>query len=62
MNPLAVFLLIGPLIAFVTAVQFALINGGECSLPEIASVVTVAAVIGAAFARVAFAGGTGLPF
>ena len=62
MNPLAVFLLIGPLIAFVTAVQFTRINGGECSLPEIAAVVTVAAVIGAAFARGAFAGGTSLPF
>lgn len=64
MNPLAVFLLIGPLIAFVTAVHFALINGGgECNLPEIATVVTVATMIGVAFMRIAFAAaGSGLSF
>jgi uncharacterized integral membrane protein len=63
MNPLAVFLLIGPMIAFVTAVHFALLNGGEWSLPEIAGVLTLAVVTGAAFARIAFAAaGTGLPF
>ena len=47
MNPLAVFLLIG----------------GDWILPEIAGVLTLAAVIGVAFARIAFAAaGTGLPF
>jgi hypothetical protein len=50
MNPLAVFLLAGPLIAFVTAINFA-----EWSLSDIAGGLTLAAVIGAAFARIDFA-------
>lgn len=63
MNPLAFFPLAAVMIAFVTAVNFALLNGGDWSLAEIAGVLTLAAVIGAAFARIAFAAaGTGLPF
>ncbi len=63
MSPLAVFLLIGPLIALVTAVHFAPINGGECSFPEVAGVVTVAAMIGVAFMRITFAAaGSSLSF
>jgi uncharacterized integral membrane protein len=63
MNPLVIIVLAGPLIAFATAVHFALLNGGEWSLPEIAGVLTLAVVTGAAFARIAFAAaGTGLPF
>jgi hypothetical protein len=63
MNPLAVVLLIGPLIAFVTAVNFALLNGGDWSLPEIAGVLMLAVVIDATFARIALAAaGSGLPF
>ena len=62
MSPLALFPLTAVVIAFVTAANFALLNGGEWSLPELAGVLTLAAVIGAAFARIAFAGGTGLPF
>jgi hypothetical protein len=57
MNPLVIVLLAGPLIAFATAVNFALLNGGEWSPPEIAGVLMLAAMIGAAFARIA-----GLPF
>ena len=36
MNPLAVFLLAGPLIAFVTAINFALLHGDEWGLSDIA--------------------------
>src|SRR5713101_7050736 len=57
MNPLAVFLLAGPLIAFVTAINFA-----EWSLSDIAGGLTLAAIIGAAFARIGFAAWIGLPF
>src|SRR6266851_1568207 len=62
MNPLAVFLLAGPLIAFVTAINFALLHGDEWGLSDIAGVPTLAAVIGAAFARIDFAAWIGLPF
>jgi len=51
MNPFVGFLLAGPLIAFVTVINFA-----EWSLSDIAGVLTLAAVIGAAFARIGFAG------
>ncbi len=34
MNPLAVFLLAGPLIAFVTAINFALLHRDEWSLSD----------------------------
>ena len=36
MNPLVGFLLAGPLIAFVTAINFALLHGDEWSLSDIA--------------------------
>ena len=57
MNPLAVFLLAGPLIAFVTAINFA-----EWSLSDIAGGLTRATVIGAAFALIGVAAWIGLPF
>src|SRR5216683_7502059 len=62
MNPLAVVLLAGPLIAFVTAINFALLHGDEWSLSDMAGGLTLAAVIGAAFARIGFAAWIGLPF
>jgi hypothetical protein len=62
MNPLAVFLLAGPLIAFVIAINFAFLHGDEWSLSDIAGVLTRATVIGAAFLRIGFAAWIGLPF
>jgi hypothetical protein len=62
MNPLAVVLLAGPLIAFVTAINFALLHGDEWRLSDIAGGLTLAAVIGAACARIDFAALIGLPF
>jgi len=62
MNPLAVFLLAGPLIAFVMAINFALLHGDEWSLSDIAGGLTRATVIGAAFALIGVAAWIGLPF
>src|SRR6266851_2243352 len=62
MNPFVGFLLAGPLIAFVTAINFALLHGDEWSLSDMAGVLTLATVIGAAFARLGFAAWIGLPF
>ena len=57
MNPFVGFLLAGPLIGFVTAINFA-----EWSLSDIAGGLTLVAIIGAAFARLGFAAWIGLPF
>jgi hypothetical protein len=63
MDPLVIVLLAGPLIAFATAINFALLNGGDWSLPEIAGVLMLAVVIDATFARIALAAArSGLPF
>ncbi len=63
MNPLVIVLLAGPLIAFATAINFAFTQGDEWTAVEMLSVLTLAVVIGVAFARIAFAAaGTGLPF
>ena len=62
MNPFVGFLLAGPLIAFVTAINFALLHGDEWSLSDIAGGLTLAAVIGAACARIGFASWIGCRF
>lgn len=62
MNPLVIVLLAGPLIAF-AAMNFAFTQGDGWTAVEMLSVLTLAALIGVAFARIAFAAaGTGLPF
>ena len=63
MDPLVIVLLAGPMIAFATAINFALLKGDGWSVADIAGVITLTAVIGAEFARIAFAAaGAGLPF
>jgi hypothetical protein len=63
MNPLVIVVLAGPLIAFATAINFAFTQGDAWTAVEMLSVLTLAAVIGVAFARFAFAAaGSGLPF
>ena len=62
MNPLVIIVLAGPLIAFATAINFAFAQGDEWTAAEVLSVLTLAVVIGVAFARIALAAVSGLPF
>ncbi len=63
MRPLVTGLFAGPLIAFGAAVNLAILRGDEWSVADIAGVLTLAALIGAALARLACAAaGTGTPF
>jgi hypothetical protein len=63
MNLAVIVLLAGPLAAFATAISFALMRGEDWNLAEMLCVLTIAVLIGMAFARIGLgASGGGLPF